>query len=794
MGLIKKVKKSILKEYSGLNLLLLLSGIILGMMNLSAAIFRLLEYSDIVSVKTNYIPIAPVTILFFLLFSAFFIYSGLNSKKIDSKRTVTAVFGLIAVYGLLQFCTYFVNIDLTLNSQIFPDAHFIGKFPVNYMSPYTGFLFFVSSASIILVRFFRKKNIANDIAAIFGLIISFAGFVASMGYLYNTPFLYSGTIIPISKLASISFIFLGCALIFYSGKNTALMHIFIGKTASARMLRIIIPLVISFFVLQGIINTYFSKTYNISPALLQALITVISVVTAIVVVIYISNKVFKSANRSERERLHALEELKRISHLQSLILNNSSLGIFMVKDNVVQWHNSKFLEIFNIKSEEIVNFSPEKLVQKSEDFIKIRDLFRTILSETRSLDERVKLDIHSGNTLWCRFIGSMLDHDNPTAGTIWLVEDITERHLLRDRMRLLSATVDSLSECVSITDTSNNIIFLNKTFLKTYGYKSEELIGKNIEIVSSPNNLPNIHKEILSDTIDGEWFGELLNRRKDGTEFPIFLASSKVINDKNEVIALVGISKDITESKAAEAKLKTYAEELRIANNAKDKLFSIISHDLRGPFSSIINFFQLFSEQYDNFTEKEKKDYLDKIKKFAEKSFELLENLLIWSSAQRGGIKISPENINLYEIVNNQIELLRNYASEKGIAINNSVDKEFYVFVDKNMIKTVLRNLISNAIKFTNIAGSVTISALSDENDTQITIKDTGVGIEKSVIDNIFSFEKVSSTYGTSNEKGTGLGLQICKEFIENSGGRIWVESEKNRGSKFIFTIPSIKS
>ena len=790
MTVFKIFDKKLSGSISGIHVLLFITGCLLLILNLGATLFRLSGKGDFFIINFSYIPIAPFTIIFFISYSIHFIYCGLNPGENGPKLLFKLLYGIIFIYGLLQFLTYFTSYDLTFSRLLFPTTQTVGIFPVNHMSPYTGLLFSLSSASLLVGNFTKNRRFSCNIRAATGIFIIFAGFVASMGYLYGSPFLYSGKVIPISAIASISFTITGFALLLLGGKKTVFLKLFLGKTASARLLRVFIPIIIAAYVLQGILERSFSDSYNLNPALLQALMTIISIVSSIIVVIFITNRVFRSANKAEQERLKVLEELKAVSNLQSLILNNSTLGIFMIRNNVFQWYNKKFQEIFGIKSEEMHNATPGILVQSEESSNEIKRILNSCTYNKHSVDERIYLKIHNGENLWCRFIGSVLDKENPDKGTVWIVEDITERHILRDKMRLLSATVESLSECVSITDTSNNIIFLNKAFLKTYGYTSDELMGKNIEIVSSPQNDSQIHKSILADTIKGEWEGELLNVRKDGTEFPIALASSKVLDEKNEVIALVGISKDITESKEAEARLKTYAEELRIANNAKDKLFSIISHDLRSPFSSIINFFQLFSEQYDNFTEVEKKEYLEKIRKFAEKSFELLENLLIWSSSQRGGIKINPENTRLIEVVNNQVELLKNSAAEKEITLNLSIDKELFVNIDKNMIKAVLRNLISNAIKFTNKGGQVTISAIKINLVAEVTIADTGVGIDQLTLEHIFSIDKVSSTYGTSNEKGTGLGLQICKEFIENSGGKIWAQSEKGKGSKFIFTIP----
>src|SRR5664280_1762240 len=371
-----------------------------------------------------------------------------------------------------------------------------------------------------------------------------------------------------------------------------------------------------------------------------------------------------------------------------------------------------------------------------------------------------------------------------------MVEDITERRRLREKMRLLSHTMESLAECVSITDTEDRIIFVNKAFEELYGYRQEELIDKNISIVSSPNNDPQLIRSILPATIDGGWRGEVINRRKDGTEFPVLMATSKVVDDNGEVVALVGVATDITERRKLDLQLKKYSDELKVSNDAKDKLFSIISHDLRSPFNSMLGFFNLLSEQYDDISEDERKSFILELKKSSENTFVLLENLLTWSRTQTGGIKVNAVHFYLAEVVDQQFEVLKNAADSKSISLTNRVSHEINVYADKDMVKTVLINLTNNAIKFTRPGGVINVNAGIKNNEVEVTVEDNGEGIDGSVLENMFKLEKSHSTLGTSEEKGTGLGLLICKEFTERNNGKIWARSEPGKGSRFFFTLP----
>lgn len=235
---------------------------------------------------------------------------------------------------------------------------------------------------------------------------------------------------------------------------------------------------------------------------------------------------------------------------------------------------------------------------------------------------------------------------------------------------------------------------------------------------------------------------------------------------------------------------KTANKKLEELNRMKDKLFGIISHDLKNPFNVIGGFSQILLEEYNNLNDDERRHYIQGIDTTGKQTYRLLENLLYWSRSQTGELKYNPVILNLNDVVNETILFLESQALQKKIKLNNLVAENIEVFADDEMIKTVLRNLISNGIKFTDSSGQVSISAELDSGYYKINIEDTGVGIDEKIKDNIFTFENVSTSKGTAGEKGTGLGLALCKEFVEKNSGKIWVKSEIGKGSKFTFTLP----
>jgi signal transduction histidine kinase len=247
---------------------------------------------------------------------------------------------------------------------------------------------------------------------------------------------------------------------------------------------------------------------------------------------------------------------------------------------------------------------------------------------------------------------------------------------------------------------------------------------------------------------------------------------------------------NITDRKKAEQSLRESEMQLRELNATKDKFFSIIAHDLKSPFNAIVGFSELLVDQirekdYDGLIE-----YAGYIHSSSLRAMSLLSNLLEWSRTQIGRMNYSPERIELQAIVNETIELLTDSAKQKDIAISNKIPEKLIVFADKTMIGTVLRNLVSNALKFTNTGGHVTLTAQQVDDNLLVSVSDNGVGIRKEAIPNLFLIEESKSTSGTEKETGTGLGLMLCKEFIEKHGGRIWAESEVGVGSTFKFTLP----
>lgn len=231
-------------------------------------------------------------------------------------------------------------------------------------------------------------------------------------------------------------------------------------------------------------------------------------------------------------------------------------------------------------------------------------------------------------------------------------------------------------------------------------------------------------------------------------------------------------------------------QELEELNATKDKFFTIIAHDLKNPFNTVIGLSELLMERFETYDQNKIKEFISQINKFTNNAYELLEDLLQWAKSQTGRIEVQEEKVDLYTLVSDNIEFLTEKAKEKNIDIKSEVHVNTYARIDKNMISTVLRNLISNAIKFTSNDGEINIKCDINGEFINVCVIDSGIGIPNENLDKLFRIDKNISTQGTNDESGTGLGLIISKEFVESNGGTIHAESKEGEGSKFIFSVP----
>ncbi len=336
------------------------------------------------------------------------------------------------------------------------------------------------------------------------------------------------------------------------------------------------------------------------------------------------------------------------------------------------------------------------------------------------------------------------------------------------------------------------MVTFNKNKILMLGYTEEEFgttvhYQKFMELVHPDDN--DIAMNAMRDHMNGKsnlYEVEYRIRMKNGKYKWFYDRGSITDYDENKrPLIIKGIVFDNSERKKAEEELIRSESKLRNANLAKDRFFSIIAHDLRSPFTSLLGLTDLLYEKYHDFSENKKIELLKNLQEVSNNTYNLLINLLDWSRAESDGIKIHFSNVNLHNIVGNVLDLMEANANKKEIEMSNDIHPDLTVHADRNLTETVIRNLVSNAIKYTKNNGFIRLEGTDLENRVEVCVIDNGVGIPPNKVNFLFCIDRKYQTPGTNDESGTGLGLIVCKEFMEKNKGEIWVESTLNVGTTF---------
>ena len=384
-----------------------------------------------------------------------------------------------------------------------------------------------------------------------------------------------------------------------------------------------------------------------------------------------------------------------------------------------------------------------------------------------------------------------------------IARDITERK------RAQKAIKDSEEKYRNLTENINDFlftfervgklikpIFYTSSVEKITGYSQSEMLTETrffLRIIH-PDDLPFLIKKIKNIShiriqLNDEFEFRIIN--KHGNIVWVRTKLNLVRDNTGKIQKIYGIVSDITLRKKAEYELSKTTENLVKLNETKDRFISIVSHDLRTPFSSILGFTDLLLSDSD-LSEDEKKQYIKYIEESSKSMLELVNSLLNWTRLQTGRISFEPERTPAKDIIKIALNNIAGIALQKGIELHSYIENDIYVYVDKDLILQVFNNLLSNAIKFTRKKDSITISTLPSHSSRfwEFSVKDTGVGIKKENLSKLFRIDSKFTSPGTEGEKGTGFGLSLVKEIIEKHGGKIWVESEYGKGSTFKFTLP----
>ncbi len=344
-----------------------------------------------------------------------------------------------------------------------------------------------------------------------------------------------------------------------------------------------------------------------------------------------------------------------------------------------------------------------------------------------------------------------------------------------------------------ITSVEKGWLEVNAAWEKMIGYTRAELESLTWAQLTHPDDLQ-ADLELFERLISGEIENYSSEKRficKSGEEIYTIMSAACVRKPNGAVAYAVAAIQDITRRRLAEKQLEENDILLREANAAKDKFLSIIAHDLKGPFHSLLGLSEMLVDEFRTRSISETEEIAGALHKAVGHTYSLLTNLLDWSQARSGRMPFNPEIMNIRPLVEQQVRMIMSAATAKSITIRLQMQDPVNVKIDKPMVETVIRNLLSNAVKFTHPGGMIDIAAEYQGVECRISVRDNGVGIEPDNMDKLFRIDQSHITKGTSNEKGTGLGLLLCQEFIQKHGGKIWVESKPDKGSVFSFTLPA---
>lgn len=476
------------------------------------------------------------------------------------------------------------------------------------------------------------------------------------------------------------------------------------------------------------------------------------------------------------------------------ILELSDSAICIQDEEKILFVNPAWEKLTGYSKNEINSITPIQFIHESYKVLVQKRINARFIGKKVPDKFDLKLSTKDNSPVWANVTVSMVEHDQKRA-LMSVYTDISERMrnqqaLKESKKKFQSLFYENNSIMFVVDPKTGNIVDANEAACKFYGYSTTKI--KSLSI----NDLSALSKKEIDEQIDSAMKGKkehfVFKHKLSNNEIrDVEVYSGKV--EIKEAILLYSVVHDITARKRAEEALKQSEAKLKKLNAQKDRFFSIIAHDLRGPLGSFMQLTEYMKENYDELSNSEFKEYFNHLYTSAKGTFKLLENLLVWTRSQLGAINLEPKKFDIQIPINDIISIYTEGARAKEITLNSNIKEGTFIYADENTFATIIRNLVSNAIKFTPKNGSITIDAkATDDYMTEISVSDTGLGIPEEQIGKLFKIEQNFSTYGTNNEKGTGLGLILCKELVKKNNGEINVLSKKGKGTTFHIQLPSV--
>lgn len=473
-------------------------------------------------------------------------------------------------------------------------------------------------------------------------------------------------------------------------------------------------------------------------------------------------------------------------------LNPFPTAITSLQDGKILDVNEQALKAFGYSYEEVINQTTAHLniwqnSQEREELVKR-------LGQERQVHGFEATFRTKQGKLWTAVNSLEVIHLEGESCILWIMQDITERKAAQEALRRSEALFGSVFRLnpfpIAITRLSDGkILAANEKAIQAFGYSKEELYNSTTTDLKFWASAEERNVFVASLKRQPVIQIEKSYQSKSGAVWEA-VTYIEMLEWEKEPCLLILIQ-DITERKKAEEAIRAYTQQLEELNTSKDKFFSVIAHDLLSPLNGILGSSQLLSQYIAELSERDIQELARAINHSTINLKRLLSNLLEWASIQKGSLAFQPKQVNLGQLISEVVELLQDNAHKKGICIEFYLTEDIYLEADEYMLQSILRNLLSNSIKFSSEGTCITLSAQRLPSYIQIQVKDQGVGMSKEIQDILFKIGTKHTSLGTVGEKGTGLGLMLCKEFVEKHGGNIWVESEAGKGTIFTFTLPN---
>jgi PAS domain S-box-containing protein len=746
-------------------------------------------------IHPDYIPIAPVSSVAFLVFGLILLLLVRNQYHERSKVIISTIIAFISIYGLLEFIGYFADVNLTFDFVLFSAAEKLGPFDVKRMSPLTGILFFFSGVSLQL-KVFSENRLKNlNLVGGYGLITLLAGFIAAIGYLFGTPLLYGGTMIPLTVTTAIGFLILGCGLVAIAGPKMFFIRPFVGSSASARMLQVLVPLVVIAILIEGYLNEVFAKAFDINQALLSAVLSLVFAIVTGVLVVQIARVVFRKADKAEIERQRAQHDLEASEIRYRRLFESAKDGIL-----ILDAETGKVVDV-NPFMIELLGYSREMFLGKAlwgiglfKDVVASKEVFLNLQREGYIRYKDLPMETKDGRKIDVEFVSNVYRVDG-TSVIQCNIRDITERKRAEESLMLQNAALQSAANAIVITDRVGKIILVNQAFTQLTGYSQEEVIGNKPNILKSGSHPASFFQSLWKTILSGEvWKGEIENRRKDGSLYTEEMTITPVRQAQGEISHFIAIKQDITDRKKLQQELLQSQKIQSIGTLAGG-----IAHDFNNILAIILVYASLL-EQSEDSNRGKILESIRAITRAVGRGKELVRQILTF--ARKTDVVF--ELISVVDLIHELLFMLKE-TFPKVITFAENIDEDIpSISADRAQIHQVILNLYVNARDAMPHGGTITIKVEKQTKDQiqkrfpaaeqdlyiRISVTDTGEGMDKAIVSRIFDPFFTTKEMG----KGTGLGLAVVYGVLQSHHGYVDVESERGHGTTFrlYFPIPLV--